>query len=349
LSVPLATSINILHSVATCAGSIKVTSVGELHADVEPEYPEVEPQDLAFLQYTSGSTSEPRGVMVTYSSLFANVTALSTFLRIDPNRDICVNWLPLHHDMGLVGFVLAPLFLGMRVVFIPTMRFVGNPSVWLNTIDLHRATISFAPSFAFALATRRVGPAELNNWNLSCLRILGCGAEPVNPAIMRGFVEKFAQCKLDPNVILPSYGLAEATLAVTMKPLGEPMQIMSIDRAVFEKKGGVRAAAKGHPAVEYVACGTPLPGFNLQITTKTGAVLPERMQGEIRISGPSIAAGYFHNAKAWSRVYRNGWLRTGDLGYLSDNQLYVTGRTKDLIILNGRNLHPQEIEWAPKK
>jgi fatty-acyl-CoA synthase len=337
--------INILHSVAR-AGSIRVKSVSELHADGEPEYPEIEPHDLAFLQYTSGSTSDPRGVMVTYSSLFANVTALFTFLRIDPNRDICVTWLPLHHDMGLVGFVLVPLFFGMPVVFIPTTRFVRNPSVWLNTIDRHRATISFAPSFAFGLAARRVPLAELKSWNLSCVRILGCGAEPVNPAIMREFVGKFAPCKLDPNVILPSYGLAEATLAVTMKPLGEPMQTWSVDRPVFEKKGAAREAAKGHPAVEHVACGTPLPGFKLQITTKTGAVLPERTQGEIRISGPSIAAGYFRNAKAWRRVYRNGWLRTGDLGYVSDDRLYVTGRTKDLIILNGRNLHPQEIEWA---
>jgi fatty-acyl-CoA synthase len=340
--------IKILHSVAAFAGSIKVKSVGELHADREPEYPEMEPDDLAFLQYTSGSTRAPLGVMVTYSSLFANVTALFTGgLRIDPTRDIGVTWLPLFHDMGLVGFVLGPLFFGTPVVFIPTTRFVRNPSVWLNTIDRHRATISFAPTFAFALAARRVRLSELESWDLSCVRILGCGAEPINPAIMRRFVGRFAQyCKLDPNVILPSYGLAEATLAVTMKPLGEPMQIRSIDRAVFERKGVAREAAKGHPAVEHVACGTPLPGFKLQITTKTGAVLPERTQGEIRISGPSIAAGYFHNAKAWGRVYRNGWLRTGDLGYLSDNQLYVAGRSKDLIILNGRNLHPQEIEWA---
>jgi fatty-acyl-CoA synthase len=310
---------------------------------------EVSPDDPVFLQYTSGSTMCPRGVIVTHRSLLSNVRAFVTSgLQVDPLRDKGVTWLPLFHDMGLVGFVLGPICCGVSVVFIPTMRFIKTPSVWMEAIHTHRGTISFAPNFAFNLAVvRRVDAARSSQWDLSCVKALGCGAEPIHPETLCQFAKLFRRYGLSPDAILPAYGLAEATLAVTMKPLGDPVRFRYIERSLFEGQGvakEVRTDTWG--ALVHVSCGVPLPGYEVAIVNRSGKLVAECVEGEICLRGPSIAAGYIGNAEEFKIVMRNGWFHTGDLGYFAQGELYVTGRIKDLIIINGRNVHPQTIEWV---
>jgi fatty-acyl-CoA synthase len=305
---------------------------------------EVSPDDPVFLQYTSGTTTHPRGVIVTHRNLISNVRAFVTSgLQVDPKRDKGITWLPLFHDMGLVGFVLGPVCCGVSVVFIPTIRFIKNPAVWMETIDIHRGTISFAPNFAFNLAVRR---ADAGRWDLSCVKALGCGGEPIHPETIREFMGLFQRCGLAPDAILPAYGLAESTLAVTMKRLHEPVRFRRIDRAVFEKKGVAEELNETTTmALEHVSCGVPFPGHDLAILDRSGRPVPECTEGEICLRGPSIAAGYIGESEEFHSAMRNGWFHTADLGYLAQGELYVTGRIKDLIILNGRNIHPQTIEW----
>jgi fatty-acyl-CoA synthase len=315
----------------------------------EPVFPTIVPEDLAFLQYTSGSTSDPKGVMVTHASLVANSRGIiKEGLQISAEAgDKGVSWLPLYHDMGLIGFVIAPICWGIPVVFIPTMRFIKRPSVWLDTIHRHRGTTSFAPNFAYALAARRVKDSDLDQWDLSCLRVLGCGAEPIQAPTMRQFTELFsARCKMPETAIMPAYGMAEATLAITLKPSHQHLRTIVIDAESFSETGRATAPREGKPAVEHVACGVAFEGHEVAILDEHGNPLPNGFEGEICHRGPSVTPGYYGNPEATAQSWRNGWLRTGDLGFLDDGQLYVTGRIKDLIIVNGRNVHPQAVEWA---
>jgi fatty-acyl-CoA synthase len=342
--------VNILWALVDQVPSLsRVVATEELDdlGDGDPDYPALSPDDTVFLQYTSGSTTDPRGVIVTHRSLLANVEGIMCFgLDMDPGRDRGVTWLPLYHDMGLVGFVLGPVAWGVSVVFIPTLRFVKNASVWMETIHRHRATVSFAPNFAFALAVRRTRSTDLERWDLSCVKVLGCGAEPIHASTMRKFNQLFGErCRLRPEAVLPAYGLAEATLAVTMKPLPEGMRVRRVDRARFHRDGVACDADGEQASEEHVSCGHAFPGHEIVIVDDRGTPLPEGREGEIHLRGPSLAAGYYGNPAASAETWRDGWLRTGDLGYLYRGELYVTGRIKDLIILNGRNLHPQVVEW----
>jgi fatty-acyl-CoA synthase len=312
-----------------------------------PEAPvEVALDDVAFLQFTSGSTSLPKGVVVTHGNLQANCWAIMRDgLQSDPAVDVGVSWLPLYHDMGLIGFVLAPLFHDVPVVFIPTLSFVKNANIWMETMHAKRGTISFAPNFAFALAARRAKPERLATWDLSCARVIGCGAEPIHPDTVQKFVETFAPCGLKPQVPLAAYGMAEATLAITFIGLDEQVTCDAIDARRYESEKTATKAYNGTPALRFVSCGRPFPGHELAIFGEGGARLPDRIVGEVAVRGPSIAGGYWRDAEATAQTFRKGWLLTGDLGYLADGQLYLTGRKKDLIIIKGRNYDPQRIEW----
>jgi fatty-acyl-CoA synthase len=307
----------------------------------------VPPDALAFIQYTSGSTTEPRGVMVTHRCLVGNVRAFVAALNAHGARDKGITWLPLYHDMGLIGFVLAPVYAGISIVFIPPMRFVRNANVWMDAMHAHRGTISFAPNFAFSLALRKAGAAG-DAWDLSCVRALGCGAEPIQADTIRTFQHVFTEkYRLPPNCVVPAYGLAESTLAVTMKRLSDPLRVRRIDRARFEQCGQASVVRDGESdALEHVSCGVALLAHELSIMDGDGRRLADGTEGEICLRGPSVAAGYAGIPGGWdASTFRDGWLRTGDLGYLDEGELYVTGRLKDLIILNGRNIHPQAIEW----
>lgn len=318
-------------------------------ADGTPVYPEIVPEDLAFLQYTSGSTSDPKGVMVTHGSLIANVNGIMgpDGMDMDPAVDKGVSWLPLYHDMGLIGFVMAPIVWGVEVIFIPTMRFIRRPRVWMDTIHRHRATSTFAPNFAYALITRRCKESDLSGWDLSCLKACGCGAEPIHPETMRAFTETFSKgAKMPVNAVLPAYGMAEATLAIAIKNVDDTMRTLVIDAQAFEDEGVAKAPENDDTTViEHVCCGKPFPGHEVAAFSD-GARLPEGVEGELCVRGPSVTPGYYDNEDATASTFVDGWLHTGDLGYLVDGEIVITGRLKDLIIFNGRNIHPQSVEWV---
>ena len=322
----------------------KFKSVAE--ADRAP--PEISPDDTCFLQFTSGSTSDPKGVVVTHANLIANANAImQDGLRADPTVDRGISWLPLYHDMGLIGFVIAPLCTTTPVVFIPTLTFVKRPTVWMKTVNDYRGTITFAPNFAFALAAKRARAQK--DLDLSCLRVLGCGAEPINARTIRKFVDAFSPMGLNENAVMPCYGMAEATLAMAFEPLTEPLFVERIDRDAYENTHEAMPVLEGGDAIELVACGRSFPNHAVGIMDPGGELLPDGKVGEIVFRGPSVTRGYFDNPQATAETIVQGWLHTGDLGFMRDGRVFVSGRKKDLIILNGRNYHPQAIEWEVEK
>ncbi len=308
--------------------------------------PPLTPDDLCFLQFTSGSTSRPKGVMVSHGNLIANATAFLGPHGLDRREDdLGVSWLPLFHDMGLIGFILGPLIVDIPVVILPTASFARGPKIWLETIAKHRGTITYAPNFAYALATKRLKPKDVSALDLSCLRVAGCGAEPIQAETLRAFAHALAPAGFRASALLPSYGMAEATLAITFHELGEPLRVDRVDAAAM--RGGAAVPAGAGPALEIVSCGRTFPAHELRIVDEKGAALPERKVGEIVVRGPSVARGYYQNPEANAEAFpSDGFLHTGDLGYVADGDLYVCGRSKDLIIVRGANYHPQDLEWA---
>lgn len=308
---------------------------------------DVSPDDTCFLQYTSGSTSDPKGVVVSHANLIANVTAIMRHFRLEPGKDKFLCWLPLYHDMGLIGFVISALVWGNSCILVPTLRFLKRPNCWMQAIHDHRATITFCPPFALGLAARRAKPEQLAKWDLSCLHSVGVGAEPIHPEASRHFTELFGEhCGLPRTAVTPAYGMAEATLAITLKERGTLFKTRFVNATQFQDEGIAIDAEDGEEALEHVSCGVPFPLHEVTIVDpETGNVQPENREGEICVTGPSVCAGYFLNPEASAQSFREGRLHTGDLGYLCDGEVYVTGRLKDLIILNGRNIHPQSLEW----
>ncbi len=319
-------------------------------AGASGEKADVGPDDLCFLQFTSGSTSTPKGVAVTHANLRANSWAIMVDgLKSHTDVDHGVSWLPLYHDMGLIGFVIAPMFHRVSVTFIPTMTFVRNATIWLRTIHRVRGTITFAPNFAYALAVKRAKPEQIASLDLSSMRHFGCGAEPINSTTMRSFVETFSKSGLKPEAMLPSYGMAEATLAISFIGVDEAISTDVIDTNAYQQDRKaepvpVEALASGK-AQEVVCCGKPFPKHEVGIFDDAGKRLGERSIGEIWVRGPSVAKGYYEDPEATERAFGNGWLKTGDFGYLANGNVYITGRKKDIIIINGRNYDPQRMEW----
>ncbi len=341
---------SVLPRVPTARDLVTVEQLAGAPESKEPA-PDIAPTDPLFLQFTSGSTAAPKGVVVTHGSLCANgLGIMHAGLQADADKDKALSWLPLYHDMGLIGFVLSPLMIAMPSVFVPTIAFVKRPSLWMETIHQHRATITFAPNFAFARVTKRASDAELAKWDLSCLRVVGCGAEPIHAGTMRAFIERFAAAKLAPDVMLPCYGMAEATLAMSFVGLRKHLHVDSIDPDACYAQRRAVPAPPAAGALELVACGVPFPGHEVGIFDDDDRRLGERQIGEIRFRGPSVAAGYFRNPDQTHLVFgSDGWLRTGDLGYVADGQLYISGRKKDILIIHGRNYYPQGIEWLAEE
>jgi fatty-acyl-CoA synthase len=319
------------------------TAFAEAHPPAD--FPRPTPESVCFLQFTSGSTSRPKGVMVTHGNLIANSRAVlgPTGLGIGDD-DVTVSWLPLYHDMGL-GFVFSTIIGDLPAVFLPTSSFARSPRLWLQALARHRGTITYAPNFAYQLVARRVRAADLDGLDLAHVRVAGCGAEPIRASVLRDFAAVLAPTGFaGERAFLPCYGMAESTLAVTFHELGTPVLVDRVDGAELGR-GRALGATEAARAVECVSCGVPFPGHDLEIRSGDGARLPERMVGEIVVRGPSVSPGYFRNEGATLEAWREGWLHTGDLGYVSEGNLYVCGRMKDLIIINGANHHPQDIEW----
>jgi fatty-acyl-CoA synthase len=308
------------------------------------------PDEPCFLQFTSGSTSAPRGVVVTHRNLIANARAIIETLEINPDSDRAVSWLPLYHDMGLIGFVIASLVGQIPVVFIPTIAFVKHPGIWMETVHKYRASVTFGPNFAFDLAARRAPKNSRTILDLSCLRVLGCGSEPINPKTMECFLSAFSPFGLQSNAIMPCYGMAEATLAIAFDHLHRPMQKLVIDRHAYETRN-IAVPVNGDKApdpkkrFELVSCGRTFRDHEIRILDENDEPLPEGKVGEIAFRGPSVTPGYFKNPEASRQLLKGGWLHTGDLGFILKGDLYISGRQKDLVIINGRNYPPQAIEW----
>ena len=308
---------------------------------------EANPQDACYLQFSSGSTRSPMGVLATHRALMANALAITRDgLRVSAS-DRALSWLPLFHDMGLVGFLLSPLSVGMPVDLLPTDAFVRRPLLWPRLISQTGATISYSPSFGYDLCARRAETADLAGIDLSRWRVAGVGGDMVRAAPLKAFAARFEDTGFSEQAFVASYGMAEATLALTMAPLGEGLrkETLSIDR--LERTGDAAPAADASRARDFVRCGPVLPGHELEVRDEGGQTLPERRVGRIFVRGPSLMAGYFRQPEATrAALSPDGWLDTGDLGFLADGQLTPTGRSKDLILVNGRNIWPQDLEWT---
>ena len=309
--------------------------------------PEIAPQDIAFLQFTSGSTSAPKGVTVTHANLVANCWAIATEgVDLTSGRDRVLSWLPLYHDMGLIGFVITPMFRGVSSFFIPTMSFVKRPNIWMQQMHETRSTVSFGPNFAFALAAKRATDEDLARWDLSCVRTIGCGAEPIHPGVMQEFQDRMSRAGMRPAAVMPSYGMAEATLAMSFHKWGTEIEVATFDAERFRASGEVHPPVDDTLTLSFVSCGKPFSGHAFRAVGGDGQVQPEGVEGELQFSGPSVTPGYWENPDATAAAFDDGWLKTGDLGFIWQGNIFITGRCKDLIILNGRNHHPQTIEWS---
>ncbi|MBL8606499.1 MAG: fatty acyl-AMP ligase [Myxococcales bacterium] len=322
-----------------------LVTVDDLAGDHGSLIEHAQPGDTAFLQFTSGSTSRPKGVVVTHDNLRANTEAfVKEGLAVDIDVDKGVSWLPMFHDMGLIGFVIGPLFGSVDVVFLPTASFVRRPGVWLEALSRHKGTITYAPNFAFQLVAKRVKERDLAELDLSPLRATGSGAEPINAKTLRDFADKLAPAGFDRRSFLASYGMAEATLAISFVPRGAGLTADAVDPKALEQGKASPASAEG--GREIVSCGRSFAGHEVAIVDERGARLGEREVGEIVVKGPSVCAGYYGEPELTAGAIRDGWLHTGDLGYVAGGEIYVCGRLKDLIIIRGRNFYPSDIEWA---
>jgi len=306
--------------------------------------PTVLPEDIAYLQYTSGSTRFPRGVIITQGAVMANVRGIVVDGVGVRAGDRCASWLPFYHDMGLVGFVLAPMAAQLTVDYLHTRDFATRPGQWLRLISQNRVAVSVAPPFGYDLCTRRVRDPEKAALDLSCWRVAGIGAEPIRASVLSRFADCFADNGFDPAAFMPCYGLAESTLAVSFARRG--LLVDQVDRQVLEHQFKAQTCAADDPgSCAFTNCGAPLPGHRVEIRNAVGQVLAEREVGQVFVQGPSVMSGYFNDPQSTRAALKEGWLDTGDLGYLCRGEVHITGRSKDLLIVRGRNIWPQDIEY----
>ncbi len=304
------------------------------------------PGDLAFLQYTSGSTGDPKGVILTHANLLANVKASGIALR-QRDSDVFVSWLPLYHDMGLIGGVFATMFFGFPTVLMSPLAFLARPSDWMRAIHRHRGTISGGPNFAFELCLRRIADVDMEGLDLSSWRYAFNGAEPIGAETMTAFAGRFARWGLPRCALAPVYGLAECTVGLAASVPGEPLRVDRLDREAFARSGEAVPAAQDAPSpLCVVACGQVFVGHDVRVVDAAGLELADRHEGRLQFRGPSATPGYFRNAEATRHLIDGGWVNTGDRAYLADGTLFITGRDKDIIIRAGRNISPYELETA---
>jgi fatty-acyl-CoA synthase len=333
------------------AGGVPVRDWATL-PDVEADgsdLPVSDPDSIAYLQYSSGSTRFPHGVAITHRGLLDNLRAHGVGLNLD-GADRCISWLPWYHDMGLVGCLLSPLALQVSVDYLKTEDFARRPLAWLDMITRNPGnSVSYSPSFGYDICSRRMSSqtrAE-DRFDLSRWRIAGNGADMIRPDVMQAFVDAFASAGFNATAFCPSYGLAEATLAVSLMPPGEGIRLELVEEA--ELSGGECGTGEERPRRyrAVVNCGKPVTGMEVEVRGADGAPVSDRSIGRIFVRGKAVMVGYFRDQESTDACLSpDGWLDTGDMGYLSRGYIFIVGRAKDMIIINGRNYWPQDIEWA---
>jgi fatty-acyl-CoA synthase len=336
-----------LEGVATASALIESSAVPhagpQLHSRGE---------DLALLQYTSGSTGNPKGVMLTHANLLANIRSIGEVIAIRSD-DVGVNWLPLYHDMGLIGSWLLPLYFGLPVVVLSPLAFLSRPARWLRAFHRYRGTLGAAPNFAYELAAAKVSDSDIEGLDLSAWRAALNGAEPVLPATLERFASRFAGCGFRLEALLPVYGLAESSVALTIPPPGRGPRVDRVQRETFERESRAIPAPRETSldeknVISFVSVGRAIPRHEVRIVNERGEDVPERVEGQLWFRGPSATRGYYRNDGATSDLFpqgaTQGWINSGDRAYRAEDEIYITGRVKDIIIHAGRNLYPHEIE-----
>ena len=326
----------------------QVASVSDLTAQSRPcELPAtIDADATAFIQYTSGSTGDPKGVVLSHANLLANIRALGAAADAS-SKDVFVSWLPLYHDLGLIGGWLGSLYFAASFYVMSPLNFLRRPESWFWAIHRYRATLSAAPNFAYELCLTKIDDRDIEGLDLSSLRMTANGAEPVSAQTLRRFEKRFERYGFRPEAMVPGYGLAENTVVLTFPPLGRAPLIDRVDREALSRKGIAQPAGESDAgALEIVSCGRPLPGHDVRIVDETGRECEERQEGRLEFRGPSATSGYFRDEAKTQELFHNGWLDSGDQAYMAAGEVFVTGRIKDIIIRAGRHIYPQEIEEA---
>jgi fatty-acyl-CoA synthase len=328
-------------------GGVRVLTVGDVqsHGDGGTAIPaRAAPADVALVQLTSGTTAQSRGVVIGHDALMAHMESMSQVLVLSPEARTAVSWLPLHHDMGLIGGLLFPLYNEFPVYLLSPLDFRTRPFAWLETLSEVHAGITAAPPSAYSIAARfaeRAEAAKLDFGRLECAMV---GAEPISPRVLRAFSSAFAACGFRPEAFFPVYGLAEATVAVSFPRVLAPTQIDPVSRVALERDGIARPDSDDADRVEFVAVGGAIPGSEIRIVDGRNMAVGDRVVGDIQVRSNSLMRGYFDDPAATEEVLSGGWLRTGDLGYLASGTLFVSGRRKEIIIKGGHNISPHAIE-----
>jgi 1-acyl-sn-glycerol-3-phosphate acyltransferase len=332
-----------LHSVVTAG---ELAGAGPPPGATAVAMPGVQGQDIAMLQYTSGSTGNPKGVILTHANLLANIRAMGQVIGVSA-EDVFVSWMPLYHDMGLIGAWFGSLYHAVPLVVMSPLTFLVRPDRWLWAIHRHRATLSGSPNFGYELCLRRIDERDLAGLDLGSWRHAFNGAEPVSPDTVARFQERFGRYGFRPQTMTPVYGLAECAVGLAFPPPGRAPLVDHIQRRALMEEGRAEPAAPGDAsALRLVACGHPLPGHEIRIVDDTGHEVGDREEGRLEFKGPSATSGYFRNPEQTRRLFHDGWLDSGDLAYSVGGEVYITGRVKDIIIRAGRNIYPHELEEA---
>ncbi len=300
--------------------------------------------DAALIQYTSGSTGDPKGVLLSHHNLLSNIRAVGQALQVHPT-DCMVSWLPLYHDMGLIGAWLGSFYYGIPVCILSPLAFLMRPQRWLWAIHYHRGTISGAPNFAYELCVKSLSSEKISGLDLSSWRLALNGSETIHAKTIRRFSKKFVPYHFNPKAMTPAYGLAESTMALIFTPPDRGPRVDQIDQDAFMQQGlAIPTRSMDKSALEIVSCGKPLPAHEIRIVDDNNKLMNDREVGSLQFKGPSSMCGYYRNPDATRAIFHDGWLDSGDLAYQADGEVYITGRKKDIIISAGRNIHPEEIE-----
>jgi acyl-CoA synthetase (AMP-forming)/AMP-acid ligase II len=322
----------------------ELLAAGPADEDGSP-LPELHAEDAALIQYTSGTTGLPKGVVLSHANILHNLHAIGLASAITPD-DVGLSWLPLYHDMGLIGGLLTAIYWQSRMIFMRPEAFIFNPHWYLRNIGRFGVTVGVSPNFGYHYCVTRIGDETLETIDLSTWRVALNGAEPIDHLTLKKFCDKFRRCGLRDNIFLTVYGMAENSLAATFPALDSPTVVRSFDRRSIEERHLAVDAASEDPkeVINLVSVGYPVPGQQVRIADKNGVTLMERQVGQILIHSPSLTGGYYKNPEATQATMPEGWLRTGDLGFILDGQLFISGRSKEIIIKRGKNIYPYDVE-----